>query len=120
MYGYGAGGFPTQGYQGSNYWVDVSITTTPPPPSVVPATVSYNASTNAVTLTPNTALANSTTYTVAVMGGTNGIKDMAGNALAANASSSFTTAAPAGNYGLEAAPRRQRWTAVIAMRLRSA
>ena len=44
VYGYGAGGFPTQGYQGSNYWVDVSMTTTPPPPSVVPATVSYNAS----------------------------------------------------------------------------
>ena len=139
VYLYGAGGFPTQSYQGSNYWVDVLFSTTPPvdttPPTVtgftpasgatgvainssvtvtfsealnpstvntntvqlmngstpVAASVSYNASTNTVTLTPTAALANSTSYTIVVVGGASGVKDLAGNALVANASSSFTT-----------------------------
>ncbi len=46
-----------------------------------------------VILTPSSTLANSTTYTVTILGGTSGIKDIAGNALAANYSWSFTTAA---------------------------
>ena len=29
VYLYGAGGFPTQSYQGSNYWVDVVFSTIP-------------------------------------------------------------------------------------------
>jgi hypothetical protein len=53
--------------------------------------VSYNSSTNTVTLTPSTTLANSTTYTLVVKGGPAGVKDLAGNALAADATSSFTT-----------------------------
>jgi hypothetical protein len=63
--------------------------------TAVAATVSYNASNNTATLTPTVALANSTTYTIVVVGGASGVKDVAGNALAVNATSTFTTAAPA-------------------------
>jgi hypothetical protein len=61
--------------------------------ATVASNVSYNAATNSVTLTPQAPLANSTTYTVIVVGGASGVKDLAGNALATNASSSFTTVA---------------------------
>ena len=61
----------------------------------VAATVAYNAATNTATLTPNSALSNSKTYSLVVRGGTSGVKDLAGNALAANVTASFTTAAPA-------------------------
>ena len=63
--------------------------------TAVAATVSYNASTNTVTLTPTMALANSMTYTIVVLGGASGVKDVAGNALAVTATSGFTTAAAA-------------------------
>ncbi len=59
----------------------------------VAASVSYNAGTKIATITPATTLANSNTYTVLVKGGASGVKDLAGNALAVNASSSFTTIA---------------------------
>jgi len=59
---------------------------TPP----VSATVSYDAGTRSAKLTPNAALAASTTYTAAVL---TGVKDVAGNALAANVTWSFTTEA---------------------------
>ena len=144
VYRYGTGGFPSSAYQGSNYWVDVVLSTTPPvdntaptitafspttgssgaatgtAPSVtfsedvnaasinsstvylrnasngvVPTNVAYNSATRTVTLTPTAALANSTTYTIVVKGGASGVKDTAGNALAADAASSFTTAAVA-------------------------
>jgi hypothetical protein len=61
--------------------------------AVVPTTLAYNATTRTATLTPTSALANSTTYTIVVKGGAAGVKDAAGNALAADAISSFTTAA---------------------------
>ena len=60
------------------------------PGGAVAATVSYNASTFVATLTPNAALAASTSYTATV---TTAVKDLAGNALASNVSWSFTTAA---------------------------
>jgi hypothetical protein len=62
----------------------------------VPANVSYNASTRVATLSPSSLLAPSTTYTATVLGGTTDprVKDPAGNALAANRTWSFTTAAP--------------------------
>jgi hypothetical protein len=65
--------------------------------ALVPATVTYNASTFVATLTPSSALATSTTYTATVKGGATDprAKDVAGNALAANVSWSFTTAAAA-------------------------
>ena len=59
-------------------------TTTP-----IKATVSYNASTNKVTLTPETYLAARTKYTAKVSSGV--VKDLAGNALTADYSWSFTT-----------------------------
>ncbi len=61
--------------------------------SVVSASVSYNATTKTATITPSAPLGNSKTYTILVKGGASGVKDLAGNALAADASSSFTTAA---------------------------
>src|SRR6185503_8272085 len=59
--------------------------------ATVPASVSYNASTRVATLTPAQALGASKTYTARVVGGSGGVKDAAGNALAATFISSFTT-----------------------------
>ena len=50
-----------------------------------------SASSNQITLTPTAALTISTTYTVTIVGGASGVKDLAGNALASNYSWSFTT-----------------------------
>ena len=61
--------------------------------TVVPATVTYNSPTNSVTLTTINPLSNSTTYTVVVKGGSSGVTDLSGNALVADATSSFTTIA---------------------------
>ena len=149
LYVYGAGGFPTNTFQASNYWVDVVFTTsgggsdtTPPtvtattplngatgvnvgttvtatfsepmdPATVntstfelrdsanalVAANVSYSA--NTATLTPNAALNNSATYTATVKGGGTDprVKDVAGNALAANVTWSFTTVGVGGVCG---------------------
>jgi WD40 repeat protein len=58
--------------------------------TLVPATVSYGPATQTATLTPTTALAASTTYTATL---TTGVADLSGNALAANYTWSFTTAA---------------------------
>ena len=156
VYLYGSGGFPTNTYQGSNYWVDVVLSAvqgpgSPPPDTtsptvtaftpaggssnvttgatpiitfsealnsatvnsstiflrgannvVVSASVSYDASTKTATLIPTTALANSTTYTIVVKGGSSGVRDLAGNALLSDATSSFTTIA---------APPSGLWTA---------
>ncbi len=60
---------------------------------LVPATVSYNATTRTATLTPSASLSAATLYTVTVKGGAAGVKDIAGNALAANYIWSFTTGA---------------------------
>lgn len=58
--------------------------------ALVPAAVTYNSTTNIATLTPTGPLSNATNYTVVV---TTGVKDAAGNALAAQFQSTFTTAA---------------------------
>src|SRR6185436_16072431 len=57
----------------------------------VAASVTYNAATNTATVTPTAALANLATYTIVVKSGPAGVKDAAGNPLAADATSSFTT-----------------------------
>lgn len=59
---------------------------------IVPSTVS--ASGSQATLTPTTALNFSSTYTVTVKGGSTGVKDAAGNAMASNYSWTFTTSDP--------------------------
>jgi len=143
VYRYGSSSaFPSSSYQGSNYWVDVVMSSTPPvdntPPTVtgatpasgasnvltsaspsvtfsealnaatvnsstvflrnaagqvIPTTVTYNAANRTATLTPTAALANATTYTIVVKGGASGVKDAAGNALAGDFLSSFSTRA---------------------------
>jgi hypothetical protein len=63
-------------------------TTTP-----MAATVSYDPATNSATLNPNTDLEAGVTYTATVRGGANGVKDAAGNPLAADKVWTFTTTA---------------------------
>lgn len=58
--------------------------------ALVAGVVSYNAGTHVATFTPNVPLANGTGYTVTV---TTGVKDAAGNALASQFTSTFSTAA---------------------------
>jgi len=60
----------------------------------VPAAVSYNAGTLTATLTPSAPLALGTTYTATVRGGTTGVKDSTGAAMAADFPWSFTTSSP--------------------------
>ena len=78
--------------------------------ALVPATVTYNASTNSAVLTPSSPLAAATVYTATLKGGGTDprIKDFAGNALAANASWTFTTASgptcPCGAWSPTATP----------------
>jgi Bacterial Ig-like domain len=61
--------------------------------TLVPSTVSWSATNRRAILNPNLALAARTTYTATVRGGATDprVKDLAGNALAANVSWSFTT-----------------------------
>ena len=55
---------------------------------------SFSVTGAAATFAPSSPLANSTSYTATVVGGANGAKDAAGNALASNYSWSFTTSVP--------------------------
>jgi len=138
VYQYGSGGFPTNAFQSSNYWVDVVFTsntgpdTTPPTVAstsptagatganpAAPVTATFNEALdpatlstatfelrdptdtlvaaavtyagNTATLTPAASLTSSILYTAKVTGGTSGVKDLAGNALAADYTWSFTT-----------------------------
>jgi hypothetical protein len=60
--------------------------------TAVAGTVTYSAMTRIATLQPATALANNVVYLATVKGGAAGVRDTAGNPLAADASWSFTTA----------------------------
>ena len=140
VYLYGAGGFPTQNYNNSNYWVQPILRVAPPVDNVaptiigitpaagttgvsvnpsitvafseaidpttatsnqlrlmdqynhlVPTTVTYNAQTFTATITPTSALAFGSDYTIVVAGGAHGVRDLAGNPVAATIGSSFTT-----------------------------
>ena len=66
-----------------------------PSNTLVTASVAYDAGTKVATLVPQSSLALSTTYTVTVKGGATDprVKDVAGNAMAANSTWTFTTAA---------------------------
>jgi acid phosphatase type 7 len=59
------------------------------------AQVSYDAATKKATLDPTSDLEAGATYTATLKGGVTGMKDLAGNPLAADKTWSFTTAAPA-------------------------
>jgi hypothetical protein len=65
-----------------------------PSGALTPAEVSYNSASRAVTLDPTAPLAEGTKYTAVVKGGTTGVKDLAGNPLAADLRWSFTTVTP--------------------------
>ena len=67
--------------------------------TAVPAAVTYDSTAKVATLNPNADLAAGTTYTATIKGGTSGVKDAAGNALAADKTWTFTTAAAAGGGG---------------------
>ena len=69
---------------------------------LVASNVSYDATTLTARLTPTAVLAASQTYTATVRGGSTGVKDAAGNALAANQIWSFTTGG--GTGGCSAPP----------------
>ena len=62
--------------------------------TLVAASVAYDAPTRSARLTPSQALNNSVTYVATVKGGTSGVKDLAGNPMAADYTWTFTTAAP--------------------------
>ncbi|CAN5612162.1 hypothetical protein BH09PLA1_BH09PLA1_12500 [soil metagenome] len=66
--------------------------------------VTYNATTRVATISPATALAALTKYTVTVTGGASGVKDLAGNPLASTQSWSFTTRLAAGVIPEDATP----------------
>ncbi len=63
----------------------------------VAATVTYDAVTRTVTLAPSQALSTSVGYTATVKGGPAGVKDLAGNPLAADRTWTFQTAATSAN-----------------------
>lgn len=69
------------------------------PSAPVAAAVSYDSATNVATLNPNADLAAGTVYTATVKGGSSGVKDVAGNALAADRTWTFTTAPASGGGG---------------------
>ena len=61
--------------------------------NVVPASVTYDSTTNIATLTPQAALQYGMTYTITVKGGSGGVTDYVGNAMASDSTWSFTTEA---------------------------
>ncbi len=72
-----------------------------PTNTLVTATLAYDSASRTATLQPDAALVASTVYTVTVRGGATDprVKDLSGNALAANTTWSFTTAALPANEG---------------------
>src|SRR5215217_2659858 len=61
----------------------------------VAAQVSYDSASKKATLDPTSDLEANTTYTATIKGGSTGVQDLAGNALAQDYTWTFTTAAPA-------------------------
>lgn len=64
--------------------------------TAVPASVSYSSTGSVATLNPSADLAAGTTYTATIKGGSSGVKDAAGNALASDKTWTFTTASAGG------------------------
>ena len=61
--------------------------------NTIQGTVSYDAATKKITFTPSANLSFSTTYTMTLVGGSSGIKDLVGNVMTSDYTFSFTTAA---------------------------
>ena len=70
---------------------NTTFTLSEPNGTLVAATVSYSTTTNKATLNPTEALQAGTNYTAEIKGGTNGVKDLAGNPLTTDEVWSFTT-----------------------------
>ena len=62
--------------------------------ATVPAGVSYDAGSQTATLDPTATLADTTTYTAVIKGGSGGVKDFAGNQMTADDTWTFTTRTP--------------------------
>ena len=60
---------------------------------VITASLKYDPVAHTVTLTPDAPLSTSSIYTVVVLGGANGVKDLAGNSVATDTAQSFLTPA---------------------------
>jgi glucose/arabinose dehydrogenase len=76
----------------------------------VPAALSYNATTRTATLDPNADLQAGQTYTATVVGGAGGVKDTAGNTLAASKTWTFTVASGGGGGGTTSYLSDLTWT----------
>ena len=61
--------------------------------TLVTASLIYDSATNTATITPVAPLSNSKAYTISVVGGIGGLKDVAGNVMAQTVLSNFTTIA---------------------------
>jgi methionine-rich copper-binding protein CopC len=61
--------------------------------NTIATSVSYDADTDTATITPSAVLANSTTYTLTVEGGADGVADTGGDTLSSDFTASFTTVA---------------------------
>jgi hypothetical protein len=66
----------------------------------IPATVTYSADTQTITLDPISRLTASTTYTATILGGNGGVTDIAGNPMSASFTWSFNTAVTNVNYSI--------------------
>jgi len=79
--------------------------------TIVPATVSYAAATRVTTLTPTTALTAGTAYTMTIVGGSTGVKDLAGNPLPGNVNVAwcFTTASAPVTIGVTTIGTLEDW-----------
>jgi hypothetical protein len=83
-----------------------------PSGAAVPTTVSYDGGTQTATLDPTAGLGDATAYAVTVKGGSAGVKDLAGNALAGDDGWTFTTRAasqfgcPCSIWSSSATPQR--------------
>lgn len=71
--------------------INTSTVTLIGPSGEIPAFVSYDAPSKTVSLAPETSLAENTVYTGRVLGGSSGVKDISGNAMAGDYSWVFTT-----------------------------
>ena len=76
-----------------------NFTLTKPDGTSVPATVSYDPTTKKATLDPDADLESGLTYTATIKGEPDGVKDVAGNPLAADEAWSFTTTAAVHHSG---------------------
>ncbi len=77
----------------------VKLALTSDPAATVAGTVTYNPQGRSASFSPSTALTASTSYTATIVAGGSGVKDLSGNMLASDSTSTFTTTATADTTG---------------------